>query len=132
VFAIPNKISQLSLTHCPACLFSQILNDGPDDAAGDGSPHCPVVWPVGPSSFSQTRCLQFGKGVVTLNVCIFIAGQLISKYIKSLCIGTSTVLKIHRVSRPGNREGYPQRSPPGRTFWSTDGATKANTTTNFL
>ena len=28
------------------------------------------------------------------------------------------------VSRHGNREGYPQGSPPCSTLWSTDGATK--------
>jgi len=35
-------ISQPSLVW-PVC---QILNDGPDDTADDGSPHWPVVWPV--------------------------------------------------------------------------------------
>jgi len=34
--------------------FSQIFDDdGPDD----GSPHWPVVWPVGPSSFSATAAV---------------------------------------------------------------------------
>jgi len=35
--------------------FSQILNDGPDAAAADGSPHWPGDPSSGPSSYSQTH-----------------------------------------------------------------------------
>jgi len=51
--------------------FSHILNDGPDDTADDGSPHWPVVRPVGPSSFILThRGRGLGYEVLTENITI--------------------------------------------------------------
>jgi len=38
---------------------------------------------------------------------------------------------IGTVSPPGNREGYPQWSPPGSTMWSTDGTASVSTYTCF-
>jgi len=54
VFAIPNRFHNPHLNVVWPVSFSQILNDGPDDAADDGSPNWPVVWPISLSSFSVT------------------------------------------------------------------------------